>query len=139
MIDSLFTLSISPSFLLPLYESGFSSPGCVGPACGSPRWQTLSCKSLAIPAKPIYAGEMSGSLFQVNQIELVTKYNLFSSQKAFHLWIFFFTFSFNMMSSVPAPPTFPYCVPPLKHSPGQHPKHFQNFLFIPEYFNFVFP
>ena len=54
-------ISFSPSI------KAFSFPCCGRLACGSPWLQTLNCNSLLILNKPIFVGEISGTLFVLGQ------------------------------------------------------------------------
>lgn len=60
---TLFTIAL-PNFFSSI--KAFSFPCCRGIACGLPWLQTQKCNSLSIPSKPIFAREISDSLFQVN-------------------------------------------------------------------------
>ena len=55
-----------PDFLL-LSIKEFSSPGCPRTCTCLPWLQTLNFNSLLIPNKPIFAGEIAGSLFVLGQ------------------------------------------------------------------------
>lgn len=80
-MDSLFILTLPPSFSL-LYKYS-SSPAIQGVWSGLALLLTPNCNSLLILNKPIFAGEISGSLlFQVNTCKMRFRLALASAWKS---------------------------------------------------------
>lgn len=79
--QTLFAYSGPPNFLfLSMKASSFPCAG--GPACGSSWLQTRNCSSLLILNKPIFAGEIPGSVFVLGQHFL---WLIFRND---HIWVF---------------------------------------------------